>query len=287
MKKLSLLAIIILTKCSVFGQSSVSQELLDQTVLVELYNQPQGSGFIYNDSTHVYFVTARHVVLNEIKDHTGKVDYQFISQKGTIKFYARTPERSEPNTMSIDFHELYKAGLLKFGLKDDILVAKIGTIKYDGYSRIEYVPFVERSGAISRLNSMNWEMVGKFDSTIIGDDVLISGFPASLGLKQNPQYDFKRPILRKGTLAGRYVEQKTLIIDCPSFGGNSGGPVIEVGESLYDNRVRLIGIVTSFIPLVEEWKNERYGITNVEVINSGYTVVEPIDKILDLIKEIK
>ena len=49
------------------------------------------------------------------------------------------------------------------------------------------------------------------------------------------------------------------------------------------NKILPIGIVTELIPLVEEWKNSIYGISNLSISNSGYSVVIPMDFIVDLI----
>ena len=76
----------------------------------------------------------------------------------------------------------------------------------------------------------------------------------------------------------------TIVIDSPTFGGNSGGPVLEIISNYPNIDAKLIGIVVSFIPLEEIWYNPRYKITNKEIVNSGYTIIEPIEKIFNLIK---
>ncbi len=284
MKRFTLLFIFLLAFFqSFFGQYSINEELVDKTVLIEFEEGSSGSGFFFQDSLNLYLVTARHVILNEVKDYQGKViDYSLKSQFGKIKFYARNSDKSEANEMSCDFSGLFKAGLMKFGKKDDILVAEIAKIRYEKYVHVEYYEHIKRLGTISMINPYHIELVGYFEDTNLGDDVFIFGFPKSLGLGNISQFDFDRPLLRKGTLAGRYTKNRTIIIDCPSFGGNSGGPVIEITSN---NQVKLIGIVTSFIPFIEHWVNPNYRIRNIEIDNSGYSVVEPIDKIIDVINE--
>lgn len=270
------------------AQYTLPQDLPDYTILIEFEDGSSGSGFMFLDSltNNVFFVTARHVVLTETFDTSGKIiDYRLSSQWGTIKYYSRTPDKTFPNSIKTDFLGLYKSGQVKFKPKDDILVARIGKLSKTGYDHIEYDQFVIKQGKSALLKPLSTNLIGRFDSTNIGDDVFIFGYPKSLGLKEIPQYDFNKPLLRKGSIAGRNSEQKTIIIDCPSFGGNSGGPVYEIKGTPFDAKYQLIGIVVSFIPLVEEWENRQYKIRNITFVNSGYSVVEPIDKIEDLIKE--
>lgn len=268
-----------------FAQYSLNEEIINKTVLIEFENGSFGSGFFYQDSLNLYLVTARHVVLSEVLDDKGNiVDYKLPSQTGLIKFYARNSDRSDVNEMKCDFLGLYQSGNMRFSPVDDVLVAKIARVIWDDYVHVEYLDFITRLGKRSRINTYLPDLVGGFDDTNLGNDIFIFGFPKSLGLNNIDQYNFDRPLLRKGTLAGRNVENKTIVIDCHSFGGNSGGPVIEVS---YDRKIRLIGIVVSFVPFAEYWVNPGYKIRNIEIDNSGYSIVEPIDKIMSLIEELK
>ena len=47
----------------------------------------------------------------------------------------------------------------------------------------------------------------------------------------------------------------------------------------------LIGVLAEFIPYTETWENKRNKLTHLEVSNSGYSVVTPIDKVLELISQ--
>jgi len=280
----------LITSLHVSGQYSIPQDLSDYTILIEFENGSSGSGFFYLDTAtnYVFVVTARHVVLSEITDNQGKIiDYRLESQFGKINFYSRTPEKTTPNSLTIDFIGLNKSGQLKFRPEDDILIARIGVYSKTGFDHIEYNQFVNRQGIASLVKPLGTNLVGKFDSTEVGNDVFIFGYPKSLGLKKIPQYDFNKPLLRKGSIAGRNYLQKTIIIDCPSFGGNSGGPVYEIKGNSFNAYFRVIGVVVSFIPLVEEWINLQYNIKNIDFVNSGYSVVEPMDKVVSLSKLFK
>jgi len=177
---------------------------------------------------------------------------------------------------------------MKFSTSSDIIICKIGVVDTTGYTKIIYDTVnIKKLSSSSTVNAYSKINLASFDESILGNDIFIFGYPKTLGLQGSNQYDFNRPILRKGVIAGKYVDNKTIVIDCPSFGGNSGGPVVEILKKGFDIEAKLIGIVVSFIPLAEIWINPRYNIKNVELVNSGYSVIEPIEKVDDLIKLVK
>jgi hypothetical protein len=90
-------------------------------------------------------------------------------------------------------------------------------------------------------------------------------------------------LLRKGIIAGK-TEDGRLIVDCPVYFGNSGGLVIEVYREAGLNHFRGIGIAVEMIPFVEElWSKQFNAKTGIRYENSGYTFVEPMDRILELL----
>ena len=85
-----------------------------------------------------------------------------------------------------------------------------------------------------------------------------------------------------------YSKTKTIILDCPVYGGNSGGPVIQLFRS--NNGVdeyKIIGVVSHYIPYVQEWVNSRDKLIHKEYLNSGYSVITSFDPVLELIQEIE
>ena len=128
-----------------------------------------------------------------------------------------------------------------------------------------------------------------YDSIAIPDDCFILGYPKAIGIENFPQIDFNKPLLRKGIIAGKNEKNRTIILDCPVYYGNSGGPAFEyyIDENGIIPRFYLIGVVTEFVPYVEKWCNLNSGLINSQMSNSGYSVVEPIDKILELIDKQK
>lgn len=118
---------------------------------------------------------------------------------------------------------------------------------------------------------------------MVANEVFIFGYPVSLGLKNIPQIDFTKPLLRKGIVAGKNDTLRTLVLDCPVYWGNSGGPVLEVETvGVATKRFTIVGVVSAFVPLVETWRNETQGYQNIDVSNSGYSVASPLDPVMAL-----
>ena len=72
------------------------------------------------------------------------------------------------------------------------------------------------------------EGIKTLDEVIVGNDVIMYGYPTSLGLEKIAQIDPLRPLLRKGIVAGKNIQRSSLVLDCPAYFGNSGGPVFEI-----------------------------------------------------------
>ncbi len=122
------------------------------------------------------------------------------------------------------------------------------------------------------------------EDVLISNDVFLCGYPTSLGIKESHQFDYEKPLLRKGIVANIYKNYGTIIIDCPVYYGNSGGPVIEVEQEGINFHYKIIGVVSQFIPFVEQWVNTKNKLVNTEVSNSGYSVIVSMDKVFELLK---
>lgn len=128
--------------------------------------------------------------------------------------------------------------------------------------------------------SVDTEATRPLSEIKIANDVYLMGYPMSLRLQNENLFDYSKPLLRKGIIAGTNPTQNTFIIDCSSYYGNSGGPIIEYGE---DDYFRVIGLVSRYIPFVTEWINPREQITHKENSNSGYTICVPMNAVYNLI----
>jgi len=144
----------------------------------------------------------------------------------------------------------------------------------------EYVTLVEQTA--KHFTSVDIEATRGLDKIGIANEVYLMGYPTSLGLTHSKYFDSTKPLIRKGIISGININEGTFIIDCPSYQGNSGGPIIEKGE---DGYFRVIGLVSQYIPYETTWYNNRERIKNVEIANSGFSVCVPFDKIVELIEQ--
>jgi hypothetical protein len=118
----------------------------------------------------------------------------------------------------------------------------------------------------------------------VGAQVYMFGYPTSLTGPIKDIYDPFEPLLRGGIVAGVNLEKRTVIVDCPSYQGNSGGPVMQVVHPNFGaTQIQVIGLVSGFVPFEEEWENKTLQYSHFIVSNSGYTIIEPMDTVLDLV----
>jgi hypothetical protein len=97
--------------------------------------------------------------------------------------------------------------------------------------------------------------------------------------------DFSHPLVRKGIVSQKNEHTGRYIIDSGVYGGNSGGPVlIAKPPRLGLIEYKLIGLITQFVP-VDTRVAPGIGVTNSFLMNSGYSVSEPIDYALELIEQ--
>jgi len=137
----------------------------------------------------------------------------------------------------------------------------------------------------SGILGVSLDAVKHFDDVLIANTIYTFGYPTSIGIKEISQIDPLRPLLRFGIIAGTNPSRKTIILDCPSYPGNSGGPVLEVDQvDLVNRRFQVIGVVSQFVPFAETWINITHKYQNLTISNSGYAVAVSMDPVLELIK---
>jgi S1-C subfamily serine protease len=237
-----------------------------------------GSGFYANINNAIYVITARHVLYAVGQDGKPVVRGAFA----TLYSYSKDPSDSSLNIIEINFDALSKAGALRPHPTQDVAVVKIATFgnaQGDAHT-------VNVLGGVTVRQTAKFGMVGTpreniatFDEVLVGNDVMLFGYPVSLGnaVQDNLQLDASRPLLRKGLVAGINPARRTIILDCPSYPGNSGGPVVEVDkEDLVSTRFRVIGVMSQYVPLTYTASPMASG------SNSGYSVAIPMDFALEL-----
>jgi hypothetical protein len=263
--------------------------ILKVPVLIELDNGTTGSGFFVQDSLNTYLITARHVLFDKktiISNKIKKDTFVLLSKMIECTYYPKEIDSSLKNSMSIDLQMANQFGLLKKQENADIGIINIGyvTITKDSLAITHYYPFVIKKKSFWN-QPIPRNIIESYKNVHVGDDVITIGFPTSLGIQKSPQFDFERPLLRHGIVAGKYPKQNTFIIDCPEYYGNSGGAVFIKYEENGGVYYKLIGVISQFIPFEEKWINNRSGLINTNISDSGYSVVVPIESIFDLFKK--
>jgi|SRR5581483_11954877 len=256
------------------------EQVLRIPTLIDMKDAGSASGFMAKNKGTVFFVTAKHVIFN--RDN-------LVSKMADLFVYSNVAGFAERGVLRLNLEMLNDRGCIKQHSRDDIVVVKIGRGIPIG-AGIADISFDIESGVIPTENPSNGAIIladtetdfKKYDEIAISEEIFIFGYPASIGMKDFPQIDYTKPLLRRGTVAGKNENLKTIILDCPVYFGNSGGPVLVVEELKGKRKHYIIGIVSQFIPFEENWFSLQYRITNKNIENSGYSVAAPIDSMLEL-----
>lgn len=259
--------ILVFLALSLNAAGQFHQNLLQYSVLITLHVNKNinayGTGFFFADSTNVYLVTAKHVLFKNDSLKTSIC---------SVEYYQSQVDRSLASNMKIYLKELQLKKKIYLNKTDDIVIVEIGKITYEnGHVYSNYSNEVKLIGKSSVVKGYtNYNTLTR-DSVDIGSDVFLVGYPISV-TGGNQFYEFNRPLLRKGVVAGKDVVKGRIVIDCFANHGNSGGPALSVKKiNVFITDYKLIGIVTE--------------IAEINGANTGYSIVEPIDKILQLIEK--
>lgn len=258
----------------------IPDDNLAYPVLITDSDGRSGTGFLLNSSLSIYLVTAMHV-LYKVDDGTFRdVDVQLSS-------CSRDPAEHDRQILSASLRELHENDHMFAHSSADVAIARItepcGT---DEGQRNRLLPEITKISATrAGIVGIGMNTVKQYDEILVGNEVIVFGYPTSLGLKHMPQFDYERPLLRSGLVAGLNRQQQTMVLDCPVYPGNSGGPVIEIEVGRLECRYRLIGVLTQFVPVEESWLNMTFSYSNITLTNSGYSIAVPMDYVLELVNE--
>ncbi len=296
--------------CAPFAMSqrAIPDDNLAYPVLINLTDcsnvtSIQGTGFFMVAKSVVYLVTARHVLFNASVNPAPNQPRPLLCKKGELMSYSKDPKETQMNRFSLDLEALNANGAVQAHSIHDVAVVRVATTMPAispsanpspspspspttlpaNASLIKVIPGVMLTqSAPSGILSVSSDVVGKFDDVLTANDIYVLGYPTSIGLQQAPQINYSAPLLRRGIIAGINSNNKTVVLDCMTFHGNSGGPVVEVIHEQFRNRFLIVGIVSQYIPLQETWVNATQNYLNVQYYNSGYSVAEPMDSVLEL-----
>lgn len=252
-----------------------------------LAGNSSGSGFtIASDGkNNVYIVTAKHVLYYQ--DQNTK-ESKLYSDKIKIIYntFVEPYSYQSPRVYELNLIKLIADNHLKCHVTQDIVLIKIGTRTGATINFFDSLTLLQNAGG----SIVTYELSGsrKFDDVLISNDVFILGYPSSLSSLEMKQINYDLPLVRKGIIAGKNFDNKTLVLDCPVYGGNSGGLALEIDLDVPGEvNVHLVGVVVQFVPFVEQWQNTKFpALFNTNYQNSGYSIVLPVDFIIELISEI-
>jgi hypothetical protein len=267
------------------AQRAIPDDNLAYPVMVVLSKGGMGSGFYLNTPTAAYLVTAKHVLFHPVTGELLAPTALFISYPSGVKETGR-------NVLSANLAMLLKNGEVKPHPNEDVAIVRVATV--DDHAAPDALPKERRVSLISGIASTEMTESGitgvatentkKFDEVLIANSIVVLGYPTSLGLKEIPQLDQLRPLLRNGIIAGTNPGRKLLVIDCPVYPGNSGGPVIEISQQWPQTYFRVIGAVSEFVPFDSARFHGLPPDFSRSLINSGYGIVTPMDYVLELVK---
>jgi len=257
------------------AQRAIPDDNLAYPVLITLKNGSTGSGFYLNTSKAVYLVTAKHVLFDPKTQKLLGTALELLS-------YSKDPSDSSRNLITVDLSAVEMSGDIKPHPSEDVAVVKLSKIVPGGTTSSfsgAMVPGVTLNEMASGgLLAVNVDIVKMFNQVLTGNEVMFFGYPTSLGLKQLPQIDIHRPLLRKGIVAGTNPKTRSIILDCPVFFGNSGGPVLELEKQPFSTTFKIIGVMSQYVPFVDGGRSFQI------LSNSGYSIATPMDFVLDLVK---
>jgi hypothetical protein len=225
-----------------------------------------GCGFYLNTDGAIYLVTAKHVLAEGLSPADSE-SQKVSDAKLELLSYSKDPTRKRLS-LTVDLSTLRESGDVRPHQFQDIVVVKLattGVMAASGNARsVSLLPSVTMNEAAENgVLGVPMSAVKLFDQVPIGNDGILYAYPALLSIPDNTQFDPFRPLLRKVLVAGRDPQKRSIILEGPASRGNSGGPAFEIDPD--GGGYRLIGIV-------------------VDRLNSGYSVVKPMDFVLELIK---
>ncbi len=250
-------------------------------VLIKTDTSTCGSGFFLSSKGSLYLVTAKHVLVNQADENL------LCKEEFTITAYSQNISVKDPIVILVTVSSVIDE--IKKHPSSDVVLIKIGEIVIDPSTKSSKANFLKgvKVTSIPEGASIVWvsdEFFKKYDEVFISNDIFVLGYPVSVGQKGYEQIDPNRPLLRKGIVAGKNEKKGTIILDSAVYFGNSGGLVLEVNIVGGKTRFLPIGIVSEYVPFVEElYSLQHKEVVTINRANSSYSVAVPIDKILDLI----
>lgn len=249
--------------------------------MIEL-EQGLASGFYFKTRSYTYFVTAKHVLF------TDKLELK--SKKATLRSYRPDLKMKAPIMNELDLSSLLKKDLIMRHKTHDVAVIKLCKSVGEKILCSDDIKFSAPKEGLAPI-AVDHTAIRLYKDVQLANRVYMLGYPISLSMTHPlirldvlSQLDYRKPLLRSGIVAGKNSKLKTIIVDCPSYKGNSGGPVMEIVQTETSRYALIIGVVSRFLPYIETWKSDRHNYVHPEIRNSGYSILMPMDVVLELIE---
>jgi hypothetical protein len=248
-----------------------------------------GSGFFVRHSNHLFFVTARHVLFQD-----AKVPKLVLFSTNCLLTYGNNTGDPQSHRIKVNIGQAFAMNELRAHPSLSRDVAAIHLYTSDTNNIMTPSPFVT-GGTQEDFNWLRMFMEQFYPPTgikfmtnvAVGSTVYTFGYPSSISFRDGHQLDRYRPLCRRGAVADVDPIRRVIVLDLAVYGGNSGGIVIEESRPDIGNQIQIlfspIGLVTQFVPFVEEWKNSQYQYANTTVANTGYAICEPMDSVFELL----
>jgi hypothetical protein len=281
------LLIVVIVPQVLTAQRSIPDDNLAYPIQAQLTNcinnipSIQGSGFFLATGTKMYLVTARHILYNQSQVVQPGQSRELLCKTAELFSHSKDPADTELNHLQLNLQQLSDNGAIKAHASHDVVVVDLGTNTANMFYPNPSVKGVHASP--NGVLSVKLENVKKLNQVLTANDVYILGYPASVGIQQQPQIDYGSPLLRKGIVAGINKVKGTIVLDAMVFQGNSGGPAVEVEHVGFQSHFTIIGVISEYVPIAETWINATFSYSNVQIHNSGYSIIEPMDAVLELI----
>jgi S1-C subfamily serine protease len=164
------------------------------------------SGFFYEHTNKLYFVTNRHVIIDE--------EYDFVPDSLELNLHINQEDLNKNKKYTINLYEEDKKLWLEHptgGKKIDVVAVPVDKDEID--SKFHVVAFSEK------------DLISPRRFISIGDDLLVVGYP--LGIRDTKH---KTPIVRSAIIASVYPlpfdGEQYFLIDSFLHDGTSGSPVL-------------------------------------------------------------
>src|SRR5215472_3231673 len=157
-----------------------------------------------------------------------KASQKLIDNQAELTAYSKDPSDGESNVISLNLESLERIGDIKNHPLHDVTVVKIGDIPRQDQPSANAKESTQRALSMEPgvvvtkkaklgIVGVPEEGIKIFNQMLIGNDIIVFGYPTSLGLQTKPQLDLRRPLLRKGIVAGENLLTRSIVLDCPVY----------------------------------------------------------------------